>query len=85
MLSHRSHLWVVEMRRRAAGSAPERPLVAAPLYHMNALAVSQAALGQGDAIILLPGFTAASYISGPGRVVASAGPTAGATACSRAA
>ena len=28
------------------GSPPERPLVAAPLYHMNALAVSQAALAQ---------------------------------------
>ncbi|HKS88666.1 MAG TPA: fatty acid--CoA ligase family protein, partial [Stellaceae bacterium] len=34
---------------------------AAPLYHMNALAVSQAALAQGDTVILLPGFTAASY------------------------
>ena len=37
-------------------------LVAAPLYHMNALAVSQAALAQHDTIILLPGFTAQSYI-----------------------
>src|ERR1051326_8610709 len=63
VLSHRSHLWVVEVRRRSAGSAPERPLVAAPLYHMNALAVSQAALAQGDAIILLPGFTAESYVA----------------------
>jgi acyl-CoA synthetase (AMP-forming)/AMP-acid ligase II len=64
VLSHRSHLWVIEMRRRAAdGRAPDRPLVAAPLYHMNALAVSQAALAQHDTIILLPGFTAASYIA----------------------
>lgn len=63
VLSHRSHLWVIEMRRRAAGLPPERPLVAAPLYHMNALAVSQAALAQGDTIILLPGFTAAGYIA----------------------
>jgi len=36
--------------------------VAAPLYHMNALAVSQAALAQHDTIILLPGFTVESYI-----------------------
>src|SRR5262249_4065702 len=42
---------------------PERPLVAAPLYHMNALAVSQAAFANGDTVILLPGFTAASYIA----------------------
>ncbi len=63
VLSHRSHLWVIEMRRRAGGLAPARPLVAAPLYHMNALAVSQAALAQHDTIILLPGFTAASYIA----------------------
>ncbi|HEV8678159.1 MAG TPA: class I adenylate-forming enzyme family protein [Stellaceae bacterium] len=66
VLSHASHLWVVEMRRRAAGLPPERPLVAAPLYHMNALAVCQAALAQHDTIILLPGFTAASYIAAAG-------------------
>jgi acyl-CoA synthetase (AMP-forming)/AMP-acid ligase II len=35
---------------------------AAPLYHMNALAVSRAALAQHDTVILLPGFTAQSYI-----------------------
>jgi acyl-CoA synthetase (AMP-forming)/AMP-acid ligase II len=63
VLSHGSHLWVIEMRRRAAGLAPDRPLVAAPLYHMNALAVSQAALAQHDTVVLLPGFTAASYIA----------------------
>jgi acyl-CoA synthetase (AMP-forming)/AMP-acid ligase II len=65
VLSHKSHLWVIEMRRRAGVLAlpPDRPLVAAPLYHMNALAVSQAALAQHDTILLLPGFTAASYIA----------------------
>jgi acyl-CoA synthetase (AMP-forming)/AMP-acid ligase II len=67
VLSHRSHLWVIEKRRRPVdrqgGQPPERPLIAAPLYHMNALAVSQAALAQGDTIVLLPGFTASSYIA----------------------
>ena len=62
VLSHRSHLWVIEMRLRDDGRT-ERPLVAAPLYHMNALAVCQAALAQGDTVILLPGFTARSYIA----------------------
>src|ERR1051326_4505355 len=62
VLSHKSHLWVVEMRR-AENGRPERPLVAAPLYHMNALAGSQAATANGDTVILLPGFTAPSYIA----------------------
>ena len=62
VLSHQSHLWVIQMRIRGDAKA-ERPLVAAPLYHMNALAVCQAALAQGDTIILLPGFTAPSYIA----------------------
>src|SRR3954453_249147 len=62
VLSHCSHLWVIEMRLRGDGRT-ERPLVAAPLYHMNALAVCQAALAQRDTIILLPGFTAQSYIA----------------------
>lgn len=66
VLSHASHLWVIDQRRRASGSPAERPLVAAPLYHMNALAVSQAALAQGDAVILLPGFTPESYIAAAG-------------------
>ena len=71
VLSHHSHLWVIEMRRRASlrplGSRSP-VLVAAPLYHMNALAVSQSALAQHDTIILLPGFTAASYIEARGAI-----------------
>src|SRR5204863_566497 len=63
VLSHRSHLWVIEMRRRPADAPRERPLVAAPLYHMNALAVCQAALAQRDTAILLPGFSAPDYIA----------------------
>ena len=72
VLSHESHLWVIEMRRRGPGLPPDRPLVAAPLYHMNALAVSQAALAQHDTIILLPGFTAPSYIAAASAYRASA-------------
>jgi long-chain acyl-CoA synthetase len=62
VLSHRSHLWVIEMRRRMNSPEKRRVLVAAPLYHMNALATSQAAFAQHDTLILLPGFTAPSYI-----------------------
>jgi long-chain acyl-CoA synthetase len=39
VLSHHSHLWVIDRRRPAPASRDDRVLVAAPLYHMNALAV----------------------------------------------
>jgi long-chain acyl-CoA synthetase len=63
VLSHYSHLWVIDRRRREDRRGDQRVLVAAPYYHMNALAVSQAALAQHDTIILLPGFTPKSYIA----------------------
>ncbi len=66
VLSHQSHLWVLQQRLRPRGLA-QRPLVAAPLYHMNALAVSQAAFANGDAVILLPAFTASRYIEAASR------------------
>ena len=40
VLSHQSHIWVVETRLEGQDIASQRFLVAAPLYHMNALAVS---------------------------------------------
>lgn len=62
VLSHQSHLWVVEERRRGVPLSMQRILVAAPLYHMNALAVSQAAFAQHNTIVMLPSFTTQSYI-----------------------
>jgi long-chain acyl-CoA synthetase len=67
VLSHQSHLWVLEERRRGIPLATQRVLVAAPLYHMNALAVSQAALAQHNTIVMLPSFTTRSYIEAIGR------------------
>ena len=67
VLSHRSHLWVVEMRSEPPPPPRLRYLVAAPLYHMNALSVCQTALATGGTIVLLPGFTAASYIDAAAR------------------
>jgi acyl-CoA synthetase (AMP-forming)/AMP-acid ligase II len=66
VLSHHSHLWVIDRRRGGGRQGVQRVLVAAPFYHMNALAVSQAALAQHDTVILLPGFTAESYIEAAG-------------------
>jgi long-chain acyl-CoA synthetase len=62
VLSHESHLWVLEKRRRSPATERQRVLVAAPLYHMNALSTSHAALAQGDSVVLLPGFTVARYL-----------------------
>ncbi len=62
VLSHESHLWVVDVRLRAKVVPDQRVIVAAPLYHMNALAMCQASLAMHDTVILLPGFTAAGYI-----------------------
>ena len=62
VLSHESHLWVLAIRRRPWSTARHRVLVAAPLYHMNGLATSHAALAQHDSVVLLPRFTPASYL-----------------------
>src|SRR5437867_2578864 len=43
MLSHQSHLWVVRTRLEGQDVARHRLLVAAPLYHMNALALAKSA------------------------------------------
>ena len=61
ILSHRSHIWVVEARL-ANGLDRHRYLIAAPLYHMNGLALSQLACAAHATIVLLPQFTARAYI-----------------------
>jgi acyl-CoA synthetase (AMP-forming)/AMP-acid ligase II len=66
VLSHQSHIWVVETRLM-----PElerhRYLIAAPLYHMNALALSKLACAAHATIVLLPQFSARAYIDAIGR------------------
>jgi len=66
VLSHQSHLWVVETRL-APGLDRHRYLVAAPLYHMNALAISKLACAAHATIVLLPQFSAPAYIEAIGR------------------
>ena len=67
VLSHQSHLWVLEKRADPAPPPGQRVLVAAPLYHMNALSVCQSTLNTGGTIVLLPSFTAAAYIDAASR------------------
>lgn len=62
VLSHQAHLWVVETRLGGQDLSRHRFLIAAPLYHMNALALSKLACAAHATIVLLPQFTARSYI-----------------------
>jgi long-chain acyl-CoA synthetase len=66
MLSHQSHIWVVETRL-APGLDRHRYLIAAPLYHMNALALAKLACAAHATIVLLPQFDARAYIAAIGQ------------------
>jgi acyl-CoA synthetase (AMP-forming)/AMP-acid ligase II len=67
VLSHQSHIWVVETRLDGQDLSRHRYLIAAPLYHMNALALSKLACAAYATIVLLPQFTARAYIEAIGR------------------
>src|SRR5262245_40348703 len=62
VLSHQSHIWVVEARL-TPDLHRHRYLIAAPLYHMNALALTKLACAAHATIVLLPQFTARAYIA----------------------
>ncbi len=62
MLSHAAHLWVVRTRMAETDLRGERLLIAAPLYHMNALALALLACASGAAMVLMPQFQARRYI-----------------------
>jgi len=67
MLSHDGHLWVARTRAAAQPPEPHRFLVAAPLYHMNALTLVLMALYGHGTVVLLPQFDARAYIESIGR------------------
>lgn len=67
VLSHQSHIWVVETRLAGQDLSRHRYLIAAPLYHMNALALAKLAIAGHSTIVLLPSFTARAYIEAIGR------------------
>jgi acyl-CoA synthetase (AMP-forming)/AMP-acid ligase II len=66
VLSHQSHIWVVKTRL-SSGLERHRYLIAAPLYHMNALALAKLACAAHATIVLLPQFAARAYIEAIGR------------------
>ncbi len=63
VLSHYSHLWAISQRPRRPVPEGQRALVAAPLYHMNGLAMCQTTFSHGDTVVLLPQFTTKGYIA----------------------
>ncbi|MGB6056598.1 MAG: class I adenylate-forming enzyme family protein [Burkholderiaceae bacterium] len=63
MLSHAGYLWTVRQRLAATDYARHRFLVAAPLYHMNALNTIKLALAGHGTLILMPQFSAAGYLA----------------------
>ncbi|HEY0910292.1 MAG TPA: class I adenylate-forming enzyme family protein, partial [Bradyrhizobium sp.] len=62
LLSHASHIWVADTRQRDTDLHNERVLIAAPLYHMNALALAVLVCASGATAIMLPQFQAEAYI-----------------------
>jgi len=65
MLSHAGQKWVVDTRiEDFPETRNERFIVAAPLYHMNALALVFLTLGAGATCVLLPRFDSTLYARG---------------------
>lgn len=61
-LSHSSHSWVADQLAVAAAPGEARVLIAAPLYHMNALSNSQRALFAGATTVILPRFEPETFL-----------------------
>jgi acyl-CoA synthetase (AMP-forming)/AMP-acid ligase II len=61
-LTHRGQIWFLNAFLDATGWAPEVALVAAPLFHMNALIRVKCALATGGRIVLLKRFSPEAYL-----------------------
>ncbi|POP47339.1 acetyl-CoA synthetase [Superficieibacter electus] len=62
-LTHASHRWVVETRLADDELTGQRVLIAAPFYHMNALARALLTLASGVTTVLLAQFQVRDYIA----------------------
>lgn len=65
-LTHESQLWALR-RRKMSDGADERFIVAAPLFHMNALFSTKVVFAMGASMVLMPGFTPHGYIEAAAR------------------
>jgi acyl-CoA synthetase (AMP-forming)/AMP-acid ligase II len=66
-LSHDGQLWAVRSRVSSGNQSRHRLLVAAPLFHMNALGIAKFVLAAGASMVLLPQFHARRYVEAIGR------------------
>jgi acyl-CoA synthetase (AMP-forming)/AMP-acid ligase II len=62
VLSHHSHIWVSKTRLGSNDFSAQRFLIAAPLYHMNALSLANLSVIAHACIVMLPQFDANNYI-----------------------
>ena len=63
VLSHRAHVWVAETISRDRDFGPaDRMIVAAPLYHKNAMNAVKSVLVGGSSVVLMRKFDARRYI-----------------------
>jgi len=67
ILSHDAQRWVVETRLQDRDIEHDRALIAAPLYHMNALALSHLVLAGRSSMVLMPQFKVKPYVDAVGR------------------
>jgi long-chain acyl-CoA synthetase len=67
-LTHAGQLWAIAMRAsRGTDWEQQRLLVAAPMYHMNALATLKFAMAVHASVVLLPQFRVRAYIEAIGQ------------------
>ncbi len=66
-LSHAGHLWAVTSRLRGGPYDKDRLIVAAPLFHMNALGTTKFIFAAHASMVLMPQFDAKRYIEAIGR------------------
>ncbi|TAM85453.1 MAG: long-chain fatty acid--CoA ligase [Candidimonas sp.] len=62
ILSHDAQLWVVRIRLGSRNIEDQRFLIAAPLYHMNALALSHLVFAGHASMVLMPLFRVKPYV-----------------------
>jgi acyl-CoA synthetase (AMP-forming)/AMP-acid ligase II len=68
LLSHKAHIWVSRALAENRGIEPGHSLlVAAPLYHKNAMNIIKSGLCAGATIVMLPTFDAGLYIRAAAR------------------
>lgn len=66
-LDHEGHLWAVRSRSAGGPFPDQRLIIAAPLFHMNALGSAKFALAAHASMVLLPQFDTRHYIEAIGR------------------